>query len=29
MAPLIRQALRELAEGMTRTLDGRDRAHPG
>jgi len=29
MAPLIRQALQELAEGMTSTLDGRDHAHPG
>ena len=29
MAPLIRRALQELAEGMTRTLDGRDRADPG
>ena len=29
MAPLIRRALQELAEGMTRTLDGRDHAHPG
>jgi AcrR family transcriptional regulator len=29
LAPLIRRALTELTEGMTRTLDGRDHASPG